>query len=115
MDHATITEFDTVRLAGAFGSHIDPAYAITIGLIPDCDPAIARNVGNAAGAGAVRALLSHEARAEIADVARKIVKIETATEPAFQTHFVRAMGIPDSDDAAPRRTRRAPKRGVPTP
>ncbi|MDQ1478903.1 MAG: hypothetical protein QOE62_4132 [Actinomycetota bacterium] len=114
MDHATITGFDAVRLAGAFGSHIDPAYAIAIGLIPDCDPAIALNVGNAAGGGAVRALLSKAARAEIAVVARRIVKIETATEPAFQAHFVRAMGIPDSDDAAPRRTRRA-TRGAPTP
>jgi uncharacterized 2Fe-2S/4Fe-4S cluster protein (DUF4445 family) len=115
MDHATITGFDTIRLAGAFGSHIDPRYAITIGLIPDCDPAIARNVGNAAGSGAVRALLSKAARAEIAGVARRIVKIETATEPAFQAHFVRAMGLPDSDDAAPRRARRAAKRGAPTP
>ena len=112
MDHAVITGFDTVRLAGAFGSHIDPGYAIAIGLVPHCDPAIARNVGNAAGGGAVRALLSKAARAEIAEVARKIVKIETATEPAFQAHFVRAMGIPESDDAAPRRSRRASKRGA---
>jgi uncharacterized 2Fe-2S/4Fe-4S cluster protein (DUF4445 family) len=111
MDHAGITSFDTVRLAGAFGNHIDPAYAIVIGLIPECDPAIARNVGNAAGSGAVRALVSNAARAEIAAVARRIVKIETAIEPAFQAHFVRAMGFPDSDDAAPRRTRRATKRG----
>ena len=59
-----------MRLAGAFGNHIDPAYALVIGLIPDCDPAIARNVGNAAGSGAVRALLSQAARDEIAAVAR---------------------------------------------
>ena len=36
---------------------------MVLGLIPDCDPAIARNVGNAAGRGAVRALLSGAARA----------------------------------------------------
>jgi uncharacterized 2Fe-2S/4Fe-4S cluster protein (DUF4445 family) len=110
MDHAGITTFDSVRLAGAFGNHIDPAYALVIGLIPPCDPAIARNVGNAAGNGAVRALLSQAARDEIAGVARQIVKIETAIEPAFQAHFVRAMGFPDSDDAAPRRTGRAGRR-----
>ncbi|MCU1428163.1 MAG: drug:proton antiporter [Actinomycetia bacterium] len=113
MDHAGITGFDSVRLAGAFGNHIDPAYALVLGLIPDCDPAIARNVGNAAGSGAVRALLSRAARQEIATVARKIVKIETAIEPSFQAHFVRAMGFPDSDDATPsRRTRRASQRGA---
>jgi len=112
MDRAGITAFDAVRLAGAFGNHIDPAYAITIGLIPECDPAIARNVGNAAGSGAVRALLSRAAREEIAGVARRIEKIETAIEPAFQAHFVRAMGFPDSGDAAPRRTRRANRQGA---
>ena len=37
----------------------------------------------------------------------QIVKIETAIEPAFQAHFVRAMGFPDSDDA-----RAAPERGA---
>ena len=46
--------------------------------------------------------LSQAARDEIAGVARQIVKIETAIEPGFQAHFVRAMGFPDSDDAAPR-------------
>ncbi len=111
MDHAGTSGFDSVRLAGAFGNHIDPAYALVLGLIPDCDPAIARNVGNAAGSGAVRALLSQAARREIAGVARKIVKIETAIEPGFQAHFVRAMGFPDSTDEAPRRTRRTNQRG----
>jgi uncharacterized 2Fe-2S/4Fe-4S cluster protein (DUF4445 family) len=112
MDHAEISGFDTVRLAGAFGSHIDPSYALVLGLIPDCDPSIARNVGNAAGSGAVRALLSRAARREIASVTRRIVKIETAIEPAFQKHFVRAMGFPDSDDAAPRRSRSANRQGT---
>ncbi len=110
MDHAGITGFDAVRLAGAFGNHIDPAYALVLGLIPPCDPMIARNVGNAAGSGAVRALLSRAARREIAVVARQIVKIETAIEPGFQAHFVRAMGFPDSDDATPRRSRRSSRR-----
>jgi uncharacterized 2Fe-2S/4Fe-4S cluster protein (DUF4445 family) len=70
-------------------------------------------VGNAAGSGAVRALLSAAARAEIEDVARRITKIETAIEPAFQAHFVRAMGFPDSGEEAPRRTRRANRRRNP--
>jgi len=112
MDRSGFERFDAVRLAGAFGSHIDPTYAIVLGLIPECDPALASNVGNAAGAGAVRALLSADARREAAEVARSIVKIETAIEPAFQAHFVRAMGIPDSEDAPPRRSGRAARRGV---
>ncbi len=73
MDHAglvSLEEIGSVRLAGAFGSHIDPLYALVLGLIPDCPPERVKAAGNAAGSGAVRALLSAAARAEIAEVAR---------------------------------------------
>ena len=35
MDHAGIDAVDEVRLAGAFGSQIDPFHAMVLGLIPD--------------------------------------------------------------------------------
>ncbi|HEY7132596.1 MAG TPA: ASKHA domain-containing protein, partial [Candidatus Limnocylindrales bacterium] len=35
MDHAGIETVDEVRLAGAFGSQIDPLHAMVLGLIPD--------------------------------------------------------------------------------
>jgi len=98
MDRAGLETVDSVKLAGAFGSHIDPVYALVLGLIPDCDPASVVSVGNAAGSGAVRALLSAHDRAEIIDVARTITKVETALEPRFQEHFVQAMGFPHSTD-----------------
>ena len=80
-----------------------------LGLIPDCPPERVRSVGNAAGAGAVRALLSGAARHEIADVARDVTKIETAIEPRFQEHFVAAMAFPHATDpyAEPGRSRDA--------
>ena len=56
--HAGVTGVDDIRLAGAFGSHIDPVYALVLGLVPDCPVEHVRSVGNAAGGGAVRALLS---------------------------------------------------------
>ena len=98
MDRAGLETVDRVKLAGAFGSHIDPIYALVLGLIPDCDPAQVESVGNAAGSGAVRALLSARDRAEAAEVARTITKVETAIEPRFQEHFVQAMGLPHSTD-----------------
>lgn len=94
MDHAGVDEVDQVRLAGAFGSHIDPKYAMILGLIPDCDLANVSAAGNAAGSGAIMALLSKQARQEVIEVAAGIEKIETATEKSFQEHFVAAMGIP---------------------
>jgi len=101
MDHAGVDAVDEIRLAGAFGSHIDPAYAMVLGLIPDCDLDRVWSAGNAAGSGAIIALLSKSARAEIEDVALRVEKIETATEPRFQEHFVAAMGIPHTEHAFP--------------
>jgi uncharacterized 2Fe-2S/4Fe-4S cluster protein (DUF4445 family) len=94
MDHLAIEEVDEVRLAGAFGSQIDPVHAMILGLIPDCDLASVRSAGNAAGTGALIALLSRAAREEIEGVVRQVEKIETAVEPRFQQHFVEAMAFP---------------------
>jgi uncharacterized 2Fe-2S/4Fe-4S cluster protein (DUF4445 family) len=94
IQHAGSPEVHDIRLAGAFGAHIDPIYAMAIGLIPDCPPAGVRSVGNAAGSGAVQALLSRTKRVEMQDVVRGVVKIETATEPRFQELFVAAMAFP---------------------
>lgn len=99
--HAGITSIDDVRLAGAFGSHIDPVYALLLGLVPDCPVEHVRSVGNAAGAGAVRALLSVAARREMETAVRRVVKVETATEPTFQAEFVAAMAFPHASAPSP--------------
>ena len=99
MEHAGVTEVHDVRLAGAFGAHIDPVYALVLGLVPDCPVEGVRAVGNASGAGAVRMLVSAAQRTEIAEAVRRIEKIETATEPRFQDLFVAAMAFPH--DTAP--------------
>jgi uncharacterized 2Fe-2S/4Fe-4S cluster protein (DUF4445 family) len=94
MDKLEITHVDKIRLAGAFGSHIDMKYAMVLGLIPDCDLAKVQSAGNAAGTGARIALLNKAARDEIEATVRRIEKIETAVEPKFQQHFVEAMAMP---------------------
>jgi uncharacterized 2Fe-2S/4Fe-4S cluster protein (DUF4445 family) len=94
MDKLGIEEPAKIRLAGAFGSHIDMKYAMILGLIPDCDLGHVQSAGNAAGTGARIALLNKAARDEVESVVRRIEKIETAVEPLFQQHFVEAMAIP---------------------
>ncbi len=94
MDKLEIQTVGKIRLAGAFGSHIDMKYAMVLGLIPDCDLAHVQSAGNAAGTGARIALLNKAARDEIEAVVRRIEKIETAVEPLFQQHFVEAMALP---------------------
>jgi uncharacterized 2Fe-2S/4Fe-4S cluster protein (DUF4445 family) len=98
MEHYGIERVDRIRLAGAFGTHIDPIHALVLGLVPDCDPGRVTAAGNAAGTGARIALLNRGARTEIEDVVRRVEKIETAVEPRFQEHFVNAMAIPHEVD-----------------
>jgi uncharacterized 2Fe-2S/4Fe-4S cluster protein (DUF4445 family) len=97
MDHMGVDKVDRITLAGAFGSHIDVKYAMILGLIPDCDLAKVSSAGNAAGTGARIALLNRKARREIESLVGRIEKIETAVEPRFQEHFVKAMAIPHAD------------------
>src|SRR5206468_11413047 len=101
MDHAGIDAVDEVRLAGAFGSQIDPFHAMVLGLIPDAPLDHVKTAGNAAGTGALIALLSAAARREIEGVVRRVEKIETAVEPRFQEHFVEAMAFPHRTAAYP--------------
>ena len=120
MDHLGVEAIDDIRLAGAFGNHIDPIQAMVLGLIPDCDPARVFGAGNAAGTGAMMALLSTSARRQVEGLVREVDKIETAVEPRFQEHFVDAMAIPHrtapnpqlaSVVALPQRSSAGPRRG----
>ena len=95
MDKQGVDRVDQIRFAGAFGSFIDPKYAMVLGLIPDCDLAKVSAVGNAAGTGARMALVNRDYRREIEKTVRAIEKIETALEPKFQEHFVAAMALPN--------------------
>jgi uncharacterized 2Fe-2S/4Fe-4S cluster protein (DUF4445 family) len=101
LDKAGIRKVDRIRLAGAFGSHIDTKYAMVLGLIPDCELDKVASAGNAAGTGARIALLNVGARREIENVVRTVEKIETAIEPRFQEYFVDAMAIPNKTDEFP--------------
>jgi uncharacterized 2Fe-2S/4Fe-4S cluster protein (DUF4445 family) len=94
MDHLGVESVSRVQLAGAFGSQIDPLHALILGLVPDAPLDRVTPAGNAAGTGALIALLSVAARREVEAVVRTVEKIETAIEPRFQEHFVEAMAFP---------------------
>jgi uncharacterized 2Fe-2S/4Fe-4S cluster protein (DUF4445 family) len=102
MDKHGVKSIARISLAGAFGTFIDPKYALVLGLVPDCEIANVKAVGNAAGTGARMALLNRSHRREIEETVQNIEKIETALEPKFQEHFVNAMAFPNKVDAFPR-------------
>ncbi len=101
MDHLGVERVERIVLAGAFGSHIDPLYALLLGMIPDCPLDKISSAGNAAGTGARIALVNKAARAEIEALVKRIEKVETAVPPRFQEHFIGAMAIPHAREPFP--------------
>ena len=99
MDKLSIKKIEKIRFAGAFGAHIDPKYAMLLGMIPDCPLDQVQSVGNAAGTGARIALTSLAGRHEIETEVLRMEKIETATEVNFQDYFINAMAIPHKIDS----------------
>jgi uncharacterized 2Fe-2S/4Fe-4S cluster protein (DUF4445 family) len=89
----TADEIDRVIIAGAFGTYIDVASAIAIGMLPRLPLDRFRQVGNAAGMGAKLALISRSKRAEAQALASRIGYIELATAPQFARTFTQAMYI----------------------
>jgi len=107
MERFGVDKVDRIRLAGAFGAHIDVKYALVLGLIPECELESVSSAGNAAGTGARIALLDRSSRTLIESQVRAVEKIETAVEARFQEHFVASMGIPHgSTSDKPKRGRR---------
>lgn len=98
MDRLKVDKVDRIRLAGAFGSYIDPYYAMQIGLIPDCDLQQVVSIGNAAGDGARIALLNRNQRQQIQQLVRQVEYVETAAEAQLQDYFVDALFFPHGSD-----------------
>lgn len=89
-----LDKVDTIKIAGAFGTHVDKTKALIMGLFPDCELEMVQAVGNAAGDGARAALLNREKRAEANWVSRNVEYIELTVESDFQQQFMEAMQIP---------------------
>ncbi|MBW1829932.1 MAG: DUF4445 domain-containing protein, partial [Deltaproteobacteria bacterium] len=96
-----VKSLDAVKIAGAFGTHVDKEKALIMGLFPDCDLDIVRSVGNAAGDGARVVLLDRSMRDEANRIARNVEYVELSVEKDFQREFMAAMYIPHMKDAFP--------------
>jgi len=92
---------DKIKIAGAFGTHVDREKALIMGLFPDCEIEKILSVGNAAGDGCRAALLNRAKRDEANWVSRNVEYIELTVEEDFQKQFMECMQIPHMKDAFP--------------
>ena len=89
---------DRIKIAGAFGNHIDTHLALVLGLFPDCPPERVSAIGNAAGDGCRMALLDRKKRAEADRIARQVEYLELTLMEDFQEHLIDAIHIPHMID-----------------
>jgi uncharacterized 2Fe-2S/4Fe-4S cluster protein (DUF4445 family) len=87
-------DLDTVFVAGTFGQYVRKASLFRLGLLPPLPPERVRTVGNAAGRGAVLALLDRGVRARAEDLARRTRYVELAGRPGYQEALVRHLRFP---------------------
>jgi len=86
----TEDDIKQVIIAGAFGTYIDIASAVAIGILPPLPLNRFRQVGNAAGTGARLALISLKSRARAQAIASRVSYIELSSSPDFQPTFMQA-------------------------
>jgi uncharacterized 2Fe-2S/4Fe-4S cluster protein (DUF4445 family) len=96
-----LEKVDKVKIAGAFGTHVDRTKALIMGLFPDCEIEMIQSVGNAAGDGCRAALLNVKKRVEANWCSRNVEYIELTVEPNFQKEFMEAMQLPHMTDDFP--------------
>jgi uncharacterized 2Fe-2S/4Fe-4S cluster protein (DUF4445 family) len=96
-----LEKVDMVKIAGAFGTHVDREKALIMGLFPDCEISMIQGVGNAAGDGCRAALLNVKKRVEANWCSRNVEYIELTVESNFQQEFMEAMQLPHMTDEFP--------------
>lgn len=80
-------------VAGAFGTYLDLGSAVTIGMFPNLPMERFKQVGNAAGSGARRLLVSARERQVADEIARQVEYIELAVQPDFMKVYLEAMAF----------------------
>lgn len=87
----TAEDIQRVYLAGGFGSAMGIRSAVTIGLLPRELQEKVHVIGNAAGAGAIQALISREALLTANDTASRIKYLELSSRPDFVSEYTSNM------------------------
>lgn len=90
-------ELDEIIVAGAFGRHINPERAITLGMLPDLPLSTYRPIGNSSLQGAELVLLDDEARTECEKIVSSITYLELNVNQEFMIRFSGARFIPHTD------------------
>ncbi|WP_417909667.1 ASKHA domain-containing protein [Candidatus Electronema sp. PJ] len=90
-------ELTQIHVAGAFGKHINPKQAITLGMLPDLPLTIFNPVGNTSLAGAEMLLLDCLLWERAKAICRRITYLELNVNQEFMLRFSGSRFIPHTD------------------
>ncbi len=93
----TLADLDQVYLAGGFGSYVDLAKAMTIGLLPEMDADKVTFIGNGSLMGARMSALTNQVRREVVEVTQKMTNFELSETPSYMDHYVSALFLPHTN------------------
>ena len=96
-----LSSADQVKIAGAFGTHVDRGLALAMGMFPDAPLETVTCVGNAAGDGCRIVLLDRKKRREADRICRSVTHIELTLEEDFQHQLIAATQLPHMTDLFP--------------
>jgi len=91
-------EVAALHLAGGFGSYLQAAPAVGIGLLPAAMSDVVTPAGNTALSGAVLLTLSTAARRMAQQWAGEAIEVGLATHPVFMDRYIEDMAFRDDDD-----------------
>ncbi len=86
-----------ICVAGAFGRHINPQNAISLGMLPDLPLSTYRPIGNSSLLGAEKVLLDEKARRECDTIKRNLTYLELNVNQEFMIRFSGSKFIPHTD------------------
>ncbi|MCU0559828.1 MAG: ASKHA domain-containing protein [Desulfobacterales bacterium] len=92
-----IQQIERIVLAGGFGSFVDLDKAMTIGLLPEIDPAKVTYLGNGSLLGARMSSLTNRIRRDVTEVIRKMTNFELSETPSYMDNYIAALFLPHTD------------------
>ena len=93
------SDLEEIIVAGAFGRHINPERAVTLGMLPDLPLSVYRAVGNSSLRGAEQVLLEEDARSACEAIVSSITYLELNVNQEFMLRFSGSKFIPHTDSS----------------
>jgi uncharacterized 2Fe-2S/4Fe-4S cluster protein (DUF4445 family) len=93
----SVTDIDHIILAGGFGSYVDLEKAITIGLLPEIDPARVTYIGNGSLMGAKMSSLTNRIRQDVVEVTKKMTNFELSETKSYMDNYVASLFLPHTE------------------